>query len=277
MNLYDIYYNQNNFEFKSIKNHNENNIKQYEIENKLSNEELIELNNKETNIDKMELHIEERENYFINNNIDHKNIIYNCKINNENNNNNDKDNKNNIEYNKLKENKENNIFIKEDFILKNDINTDLNLLKNPEKLIKSDKDINYKNNNYNDIINNHNINENFSQSKTLKMKNQDFNAYSLGQYFNNQNNFNSNFTNIGLFSLKNQKNNNNKIIYMILHRKIVIDENNTIDNFFFQDLTELINHRIYEIEETNKKQKVFAKISHEFKTPLNSIIGNINI
>jgi signal transduction histidine kinase len=35
----------------------------------------------------------------------------------------------------------------------------------------------------------------------------------------------------------------------------------------------LINYKQIIIDENVKKQKVFAKIAHEFKTPLNSIVG----
>jgi len=83
------------------------------------------------------------------------------------------------------------------------------------------------------------------------------------------------FQSIGIYYMENPT--GKKLYYNILQRKIFFQQGNKIDNFFFQDVTDLVNYQINQHEENIKKQKIFAKISHEFKTPLNSIIGTIGI
>mgnify|MGYP000898912592 CR=1 FL=1 len=61
-----------------------------------------------------------------------------------------------------------------------------------------------------------------------------------------------------------------------MHRRIIISDSNKIDNFFLTDISSVIGYKINQIQESNQRQRMFAKISHEFKTPLNSIIGMIS-
>lgn len=59
-------------------------------------------------------------------------------------------------------------------------------------------------------------------------------------------------------------------------RRIKIHNNNIIHDLLLYDVTELINSKLIIYEENFKKQRILAKIAHEFKTPINSIIGLIN-
>lgn len=145
--------------------------------------------------------------------------------------------------------------------LKNEMKqSNLNLLES---------EINHDKNSIN-LINNNDNNEN----KKLEY---------LKNYFqenNNKKRFSNKFKSLGYFYIKNNKKENDseeKIVYLIFHRRMIIDENNIIDNFFFQDNTEFVDLKIKEIKDINRKQKILAKMSHEFKTPLNSIIGLISI
>ena len=63
----------------------------------------------------------------------------------------------------------------------------------------------------------------------------------------------------------------------VYYRKIFFSKDNIIFNIIFYDVTDLISARIKISEENIKKQKVLAKIAHEFKTPLTSIISLIGI
>jgi len=135
------------------------------------------------------------------------------------------------------------------------------------------------------IDNNLNKNESITKYNKINDSNYFFNTLINSPNLNPISNHNSNlitckmntlFKSIGIFYMKNSDK-TNYIYYNILHRKISLEEGNLIDNFFFQDITSLINFQICQYEENKKKQKIFAKISHEFKTPLNSIIGVINI
>ena len=59
-------------------------------------------------------------------------------------------------------------------------------------------------------------------------------------------------------------------------RKLIlrwIIENQAIDDIYFYDVTKIINAKEQIKQENVLKQRLYAKISHEFKTPLNSIIG----
>jgi len=52
-------------------------------------------------------------------------------------------------------------------------------------------------------------------------------------------------------------------------------KNETYD-LLFQDISDLIQSKKKIHDENLIKQKILAKIAHEFKTPINSIIGLIN-
>lgn len=111
------------------------------------------------------------------------------------------------------------------------------------------------------------------------------------------------FISLGIYAI--QLKNINKILYFdIYHRKIhfnyldnttcskfpniqnlkifdsssldyQVDYDNIIDDYFFYNVTEHIEDKLKILDEINQKEKLFAKLSHEFKTPLNSIVGMI--
>lgn len=117
------------------------------------------------------------------------------------------------------------------------------------------------------LINNDNYQSNYEKSKNIHKeetnKNKELNRSD-----------NKLFESIGIYYIESSA--GTKFYYNILHRKISFQEGNKIDNFFFEELTDLVNYQINQLEENLKKQKILAKISHEFKTPLNSIIGMIS-
>ena len=84
-----------------------------------------------------------------------------------------------------------------------------------------------------------------------------------------------NFISLGIFYLENLEK-TQKIYLDILHRNINTGNNNILDDYFFYDISELINYKHQILEENDKKNKIFEKIAHEFKTPLNTIIGLID-
>jgi signal transduction histidine kinase len=98
--------------------------------------------------------------------------------------------------------------------------------------------------------------------------------WNLENYFNRSDRYGF-FSNIGVFYINNNKSNAQKY-YNIMHRSIKISDSNKIDNFFFTDISSVICYKLSQIQESNQRQRMFAKISHEFKTPLNSIIGMIS-
>jgi len=60
-------------------------------------------------------------------------------------------------------------------------------------------------------------------------------------------------------------------------RRIEITKDNVIHDLLFYDITETIKSKQFIFQENFKKQRILAKIAHEFKTPINSIIGLISI
>ena len=66
--------------------------------------------------------------------------------------------------------------------------------------------------------------------------------------------------------------------YFDVHfRKFFLNETNSINDIQIYDVTELVSSRKKLWEEMIIKQKMMAKFVHEFKTPINSIIGVIGI
>lgn len=88
------------------------------------------------------------------------------------------------------------------------------------------------------------------------------------------------FKSLGIFyCLNNQKKKENKeclSYYDVFHRRIYYNKNDYIDDFYFNDVSELISYKTNIINENIKRQKIFSKIAHEFKSPLNSILGIIS-
>lgn len=159
---------------------------------------------------------------------------------------------------------------------------DLNSIKiNIEVSNENNKENGFKNNIINDNIKNNEVikvnnkalediefKSSDRKSKIINYKQQD-NIIYLKK--NDQNKFQS----IGIYYIENSW--GNKIYYNILHRKIFFQEENIIDNFFFQDVSDLIDYQINEIEHNLILEKLFGKISHEFKTPLNTIMAIIDL
>lgn len=67
------------------------------------------------------------------------------------------------------------------------------------------------------------------------------------------------------------------VYFDVYFRRIHFSNDNVIYNIIFYDVTDLISAKLKIIEENKRKQKLFAKIAHEFKTPLTSIICLISI
>jgi len=114
----------------------------------------------------------------------------------------------------------------------------------------------------------------YKKNEIYEKKNEIYEKKNLNEHLAliTQNNENSNkFKGIGIFF--NSRANLIKY-YEVSYRKILMNETNILDVFFY-DVSDYIiaEKKIY--EESLIKQKVYAKISHEFKTPINSIIGLI--
>lgn len=104
--------------------------------------------------------------------------------------------------------------------------------------------------------------------------------FNLNKYKNSENkNYTNNDESINYNKCDNDnKPNNNETIYFdVYFRKIIISEENIIYNIIFYDVTDLISAKLKILGENNKKQRLFAKMAHEFKTPLTSIISLISI
>jgi len=80
--------------------------------------------------------------------------------------------------------------------------------------------------------------------------------------------FNNKYTNFNSM----EKNIKKIKFFDVYYRRINLSNDNIIYNIIFYDVTDLINSRITIDEENKLKHKVLAKMAHEFKTPLTSII-----
>jgi len=67
------------------------------------------------------------------------------------------------------------------------------------------------------------------------------------------------------------------LYFEVYFRRIYFSDDNIIYNLILYDVSDLIHSKLKILDENKKKQKVFAKIAHEFKTPLTSIISLISI
>ena len=100
--------------------------------------------------------------------------------------------------------------------------------------------------------------------KKIELMDESFDPLSLTKHFDIAINKNSSVTDIGLFIINN-KTTSNKMIYKILHRRIESQQNNIIDNFFFQDVTEHIDYKKTEIYESKKSKKFSPKFLTNLK------------
>jgi len=153
-------------------------------------------------------------------------------------------------------------------------------------------------------------NENY-QKELLSSKNDSKNSKNLRNTLENHFNFDSNSSKINFDNSNNlhnhfSTNNGNKLLspsfedkslnikisqkedkiedelrdtkyFDVYFRRIYFSDDNIIYNLILYDVTDLIDSKLKILEENKKKQKVLAKIAHEFKTPLTSIICLISI
>jgi osomolarity two-component system sensor histidine kinase NIK1 len=110
----------------------------------------------------------------------------------------------------------------------------------------------------------------------------------MNKYEKEKENHNNEYKNPNKIKDKSNIDNNNKDIdkdkdniytkyFDIVIRRIEIEKNNYIYDCLFFDVTKIIKSKIKMYEENCKREKILAKMAHEFKTPINSIIGLIGI
>ncbi len=107
----------------------------------------------------------------------------------------------------------------------------------------------------------------------IKVEDKDENKNISKQLINNEKESVNNFIHLGIYRFKNPE---IKKYFDVYYRRISIEDLDVIYDLLFYDISELINSKKIIYEENIIKQKVLAKIAHEFKTPINSIIGLIN-
>lgn len=136
--------------------------------------------------------------------------------------------------------------------------------------------------NYNINAVNYNINTSYNNNvinicnKNCHSKQANSADYEDQKLQGNMKSKNGSFKSLGIFYSKCLDKPKNCISYFdVYHRRIYLSKAEYIDDFFFNDVSDLINYKQNIINENLKQQKFFAKIAHEFKTPLNSVLGII--
>lgn len=69
------------------------------------------------------------------------------------------------------------------------------------------------------------------------------------------------------------KNTFEKTCFEVYYKHLALDQENIIDSLIISDVTALVQYKENLIREYSSRLNHFAKIAHEFKTPINSVIG----
>lgn len=168
-----------------------------------------------------------------------------------------------------------------------EFNTDVNFINSIEGCFNTESIFNIKNRNLDpfEYLGNKHPNNYFTNHNS-KSNNNDIKYNYSNLNDGNIEDFRNKFDCIGIFCYcpsldKNRKNDNFTIMkiyknyYSVYYRKSHLHSKNFIDEFFLVDVTVHINHRNKLLDDKNAKLRLFTKLSHEFKTPINSIIGII--
>lgn len=133
-----------------------------------------------------------------------------------------------------------------------------------------------KNKTREDIINDYGYYSNLEDSKVnFNLLGKNSHTYSKNEKFGK--NLNGNFKSLGIFYLLSKDGDKKYISYYdVFHRRIYYNKSEYVDDFYFNDVSDLFIYKQNIINDNVKRQKIFAKIAHEFKTPLNSIIGIVS-
>lgn len=161
------------------------------------------------------------------------------------------------------------IFANNEQLKKESLFSHLKKIKKEEfNFISKDKD------NNNSINNIEEINKHSNLNNEINNKNKVNDAVDSNKEINfTDEKIHNNFVHLGIYNFKNPE---IKKYFDVYYRGISIDESTIVYDILFYDVSELINSKKIIYEENIIKQKVLAKIAHEFKTPINSIIGLIN-
>ncbi len=85
--------------------------------------------------------------------------------------------------------------------------------------------------------------------------------------------FSNSFIKLGIFETDIK---NSKTYYEVFYRRYQLTKKSMVDDFYYYDITNIIDSQIETKKQTIAKQRLYAKVSHEFKTPINSIISLID-